>query len=66
MFLLLILSWLAVSVLQFALILSLSKKLSQMRKELDKQSRALRAIKMIMDMVGERSKSRGSHSLANR
>jgi hypothetical protein len=31
-----------------------------MRIELDKQTRGLRAIKMIMDMVGDRSKSRHS------
>jgi hypothetical protein len=45
---------------QFFLIISLNKKISQMRVELDKQTRGLRAIKMIMDMVGDRSKSRHS------
>ena len=45
---------------QFFLIISLNKKIFQMRIELDKQTRGLRAIKMIMDMVGDRSKSRHS------
>ncbi len=45
---------------QFFLIISLNKKIFQMRVELDKQTRGLRAIKMIMDMVGDRSKSRHS------
>ena len=45
---------------QFFLIISLNKKISQMRMELDKQTRGLRAIKMIMDMVGDRSKNRHS------
>ena len=45
---------------QFFLIISLNKKISQMRIELDRQTRGLRAIKMIMDMVGDRSKNRHS------
>lgn len=45
---------------QFYLVMSLRKKVAQMRVEMDKHARGMKAVKMIMDMVGERSKNRNS------
>ena len=60
MFLLFVSFLIALSVAQLALVISLRKKVTQMRVELDKHARGMKAVKMLLEMVSERAKSRNS------
>ena len=51
---------LALMGVQFYLVLSLGKKVAQMRLELDKHARGMKAVKMLLEMVSQRAKSKNS------